>query len=264
MAGEAPLISFKNVHKRFGRLIVLDGVSLDVEKGKCLVIIGASGTGKSVLLKHIVGLLKPDEGEVWFDNQRVDTIDNLSLMGIRQRIGFLFQMGALFDSLNVEENVAFPLVEHTQKSDAEIKELTNQKLSMVGLQNIGSKMPAELSGGQKKRVALARAIALKPEAILYDEPTTGLDPIRSDVINELIIKLQRDMRVTSVVVTHDMHSAFKVADRIVMLHEGKIAYDGTPHAILESEDPIVRRFVMGEASEQDLASLQATPGRKWV
>ena len=264
MAGEAPLISFKNVHKRFGRLIVLDGVSLDIEKGKCLVIIGASGTGKSVLLKHIVGLLKPDEGEVWFDNQRVDTIDNLALMGIRQRIGFLFQMGALFDSLNVEENVAFPLVEHTQKSDAEIKELTNQKLAMVGLQNIGSKMPAELSGGQKKRVALARAIALKPEAILYDEPTTGLDPIRSDVINELIIKLQRDMRVTSVVVTHDMHSAFKVADRIVMLHEGKIAYDGTPHAILESEDPIVRRFVMGEASEQDLASLQATPGRKWV
>ena len=264
MAGEAPLISFKNVHKRFGRLIVLDGVSLDIEKGKCLVIIGASGTGKSVLLKHIVGLLKPDEGEVWFDNQRVDTIDNLALMGIRQRIGFLFQMGALFDSLNVEENVAFPLVEHTQKSDAEIKELTNQKLAMVGLQNIGSKMPAELSGGQKKRVALARAIALKPEAILYDEPTTGLDPIRSDVINELIIKLQRDMRVTSVVVTHDMHSAFKVADRIVMLHEGKIAYDGTPHAILESEDPIVRRFVMGEASEQDLASLQAAPGRKWV
>ena len=263
MAGEAPLISFKNVHKRFGRLVVLDGVSLDVEKGKCLVIIGASGTGKSVLLKHIVGLLKPDEGEVWFDNQRVDTIDNLALMGIRQRIGFLFQMGALFDSLNVEENVAFPLVEHTQKSDAEIKELTNQKLSMVGLQNIGSKMPAELSGGQKKRVALARAIALRPEAILYDEPTTGLDPIRSDVINELIIKLQRDMRVTSVVVTHDMHSAFKVADRIVMLHEGKIAYDGTPHAILESEDPIVRRFVMGEASEQDLANLHAAPGRKW-
>lgn len=263
MAGEAPLISFKNVHKRFGRLVVLDGVTLDVERGKCLVVIGASGTGKSVLLKHIVGLLRPDEGEVWFDGQRVDTLASKSLMDLRQRIGFLFQMGALFDSLNVEENVAFPLVEHTQKSDAEIKELTLQKLNMVGLQNIGSKMPAELSGGQKKRVALARAIALKPEAILYDEPTTGLDPIRSDVINELIIKLQRDLRVTSVVVTHDMHSAFKVADRIVMLHEGKIAYDGSPHAILESENPVVRRFVLGEASEQDLANLHGAPSRKW-
>jgi len=256
---DTPIIQFKDVHKSFGRLIVLNGVTLNVERGKCLVIIGASGTGKSVLLKHIVGLLKPDAGEIWFDNQRVDTLDVRRLMDLRRRIGFLFQMGALFDSLTVLDNVAFPLVEHTRKSEEEIRQIAEAKLRMVGLANIGAKMPAELSGGQKKRVALARAIALNPEVILYDEPTTGLDPVRSDVINELIIKLQRELRVTSIVVTHDMHSAFKVADRIVMLHEGKIAYDGSPHAILESNNPVVRRFVMGEASEQELASLNGRP-----
>ncbi len=259
MSEDTPIIQFKDVHKSFGRLIVLNGVTLNVERGKCLVIIGASGTGKSVLLKHIVGLLKPDAGEIWFDNQRVDTLDVRRLMDLRRRIGFLFQMGALFDSLTVLDNVAFPLVEHTRKSEEEIRQIAEAKLRMVGLANIGAKMPAELSGGQKKRVALARAIALNPEVILYDEPTTGLDPVRSDVINELIIKLQRELRVTSIVVTHDMHSAFKVADRIVMLHEGKIAYDGSPHAILESNNPVVRRFVMGEASEQELASLNGRP-----
>jgi phospholipid/cholesterol/gamma-HCH transport system ATP-binding protein len=252
---DTPIIEFRDVHKRFGRLIVLNGVTLRVERGKSLVIIGASGTGKSVLLKHVVGLLRPDEGEVWFDGQRIDVLPERDLMSVRRRIGFLFQMSALFDSLTVEENIAFPLVEHTSKPAEEIRQLVEQKLTMVGLPGIGGKMPAELSGGQKKRVALARAIALNPEVILYDEPTTGLDPVRSDVINELIIKLQRELRVTSIVVTHDMHSAFKVADRIVMLHEGQIVYDGTPHQILEEENPVVRRFVMGEASEQELASL---------
>jgi phospholipid/cholesterol/gamma-HCH transport system ATP-binding protein len=250
------LIELRNLHKRFGRLVVLNGVDLNIEAGKCLVIIGASGTGKSVLLKHIVGLLRPDFGEVWFDGQRIDNLDERSLMRIRQRIGFLLQMGALFDSFTVHHNIAFPLMEHTHKSEAEINQIVQHKLAMVGLPGIGAKMPAELSGGQKKRVALARAIALNPEVILYDEPTTGLDPVRSDVINELIIKLQRELRVTSIVVTHDMHSAFKVADRMVMLHDGKIVYDGTPHAILEEEDPVVRRFVMGEASEADMASLR--------
>jgi phospholipid/cholesterol/gamma-HCH transport system ATP-binding protein len=175
---------------------------------------------------------------------------------IRQRFGFLFQMGALFDSLNVQDNVAFPLVEHTQKSPDEIKEAAREKLRMVGLPDVGKKMPGELSGGQRKRVALARAIAMDPEVILYDEPTTGLDPIRSDVINELIIKLQRELKVTSIVVTHDMASAFKVGDRIVMLYEGKLIADGSPDEIKASEDERVKRFVAGEASEQELKALK--------
>ena len=264
MADPTPIIQFKKVHKRFGMLNVLNGLTLDIIRGKCLVVIGASGTGKSVLLKHIVGLLRPDSGEVWFDDQRIDHLSERDIMAIRQRTGFLFQMGALFDSLTVQENIAFPLVEHSNKSTADIKQIVDQKLSMVGLPGIGGKLPGELSGGQKKRVALARAIAMSPEVILYDEPTTGLDPVRSDVINELIIKLQRELRVTSIVVTHDMHSAFKVADRIVMLHEGAIVYDGTPHAILEEENPVVRRFVLGEASEQELASLNGKTGESWL
>jgi len=251
-----PLIQLKNVSKRFGRLVVLDRLNLSIEAGESIVVIGASGTGKSVLLKHIVGLLRPDKGEVWFDGIRVDELTERKLMPLRQRFGFLFQMGALFDSLNVGENVAFPLVEHTKKSKAEIAEIVERNLGFVGLPGSQRKMPGELSGGQRKRVALARAIALQPDVILYDEPTTGLDPIRSDVINQLILKLKRELNVTSIVVTHDMASAFKVGDRIVMLHEGKIVIDGPPSAIQESENPIVRRFVAGEASEQELATLR--------
>jgi phospholipid/cholesterol/gamma-HCH transport system ATP-binding protein len=250
------LIELKNVSKRFGRLVVLDRLNLAIEAGESIVVIGASGTGKSVLLKHIVGLLRPDKGEVWFDGIRVDELTERKLMPLRQRFGFLFQMGALFDSLNVGENVAFPLVEHTKKSKAEIAEIVERNLGFVGLPGSQRKMPGELSGGQRKRVALARAIALQPDVILYDEPTTGLDPIRSDVINQLILKLKRELNVTSIVVTHDMASAFKVGDRIVMLHEGKIVIDGPPSAIQESENPIVRRFVAGEASEQELATLR--------
>src|SRR5215204_4534669 len=237
------LIELRDLHKRFGRLVVLNGVSLNIEEGQSLVVIGASGTGKSVMLKHIVGLLKPDRGEVWVDGQRIDDYSEREMDAIRQQFGFLFQMGALFDSLNVEENVAFPLVEHTRKGAVEIATLVSQKLAMVGLDGTQKKMPGELSGGQRKRVALARAVALGPRVILYDEPTTGLDPIRSDVINELIIKLKRELNVTSIVVTHDMQSAFKVADRIVMLHEGKLIIDGPPSMIQKSEVPVVRRFV---------------------
>lgn len=250
------LIELRNVSKRFGRLVVLDHVHLSIREGQCLVVIGASGTGKSVLLKHMVGLLRPDEGEVWFEGKRIDQMPERHLMSIRTRFGFLFQMGALFDSLNVGDNVAFPLVQHTHKSREEIAHIAAQKLRMVGLPHIQRKMPGELSGGQKKRVALARAIALDPEVILYDEPTTGLDPIRSDVINRLILKLQRELKVTSIVVTHDMQSAFKIADRIVMLYEGHIIIDGPPREIQDSENPIVRRFVAGEASEEELASLE--------
>src|SRR3954451_1563193 len=239
------LIELRDLHKRFGRLVVLDGVSLGIEEGESLVIIGASGTGKSVTLKHIVGLLKPDAGEVWFDGKRVDTMHDRELVEVRKQFGFLFQMGALFDSFTVEDNIAFPLVEHTDKPKDEVSRIVDEKLRMVGLPEVRKKMPAELSGGQRKRVALARAIALDPRVIQYDEPTTGLDPIRSDVINELILKLQRELKVTSVVVTHDMQSAFKVADRMVMLNEGKLIFDGTPEQIRESEDSVVKRFVLG-------------------
>jgi phospholipid/cholesterol/gamma-HCH transport system ATP-binding protein len=250
------LIELRNVHKRFGRLVVLNGVTLNIEEGQSLVVIGASGSGKSVMLKHVVGLLKPDRGEVWFDGQRIDEYSEREMDAIRQQFGFLFQMGALFDSLNVQENVAFPLVEHTHKAPEEIATIVRQKLAMVGLDGTQKKMAAELSGGQRKRVALARAIALGPRVILYDEPTTGLDPIRSDVINELILKLKRELNVTSVIVTHDMQSAFKVGDRIVMLHEGKLIFDGSPQEIQQSDVPVVRRFVLGEAGDQELAGLR--------
>ena len=177
---------------------------------------------------------------------------------MRERFGFLFQQAALFDSDTVAQNVGFPLVEHTAKKPEEIREIVKQKLRMVGLPDVAKKMPAELSGGQRKRVALARAIALDPEVILYDEPTTGLDPIRADVINELIVKLQRELHVTSVVVTHDMNSAFKVADRVVMLLEGKLIFDGTPDEIRRTDNEPVKRFVLGEASEQELQPLEST------
>jgi phospholipid/cholesterol/gamma-HCH transport system ATP-binding protein len=249
------LIELRKISKRFGPNVVLKDVSLNIEAGHAIVVIGASGTGKSVLIKHIVGLLKPDFGEVWFDGKRIDNLPERKLADVRLRFGFLFQMGALFDSMTVNDNVGFPLVEHTQKPREEIAKIVEQKLKMVGLTDSGKKFPGELSGGQKKRVALARAIALDPDVILYDEPTTGLDPIRSDVINALIVKLQKELKVTSIIVTHDMNSAFKVGDRIVMLNEGHIIFDGTPEEIQKSEEPIVKRFVLGEASEQELASL---------
>jgi phospholipid/cholesterol/gamma-HCH transport system ATP-binding protein len=257
----AEIIRLRNLHKRFGRLVVLNGVDLDIHQGHSLVIIGASGSGKSVLLKHIVGLLRPDKGEVWFKEERIDELPERQIMPIRRHFGFLFQMGALFDSANVYENIAFPLVEHTQKSPEEIRKIVAEKLALVGLPDVGKKMPGELSGGQRKRVALARAIALDPEVILYDEPTTGLDPIRADVINELILKLQQQLKVTSIVVTHDMASAFKVGDRIVMLHEGKLIFDGTPEEIQSTSNDIVKRFVLGEASEKELAAVRA-PARR--
>lgn len=209
------------------------------------------------MLKHIVGLLKPDYGEVWFSGQRIDNLPERQLMKVRERFGFLFQQGALFDSDTVAQNVGFPLVEHTTKKPEEIGEIVKHKLRMVGLPDVANKMPAELSGGQRKRVALARAIALDPEVILYDEPTTGLDPIRADVINELIVKLQRELHVTSVVVTHDMNSAFKVADRLVMLFDGKLIFDGTADEIRRTDNDAVKRFVLGEASEQELQTLES-------
>jgi phospholipid/cholesterol/gamma-HCH transport system ATP-binding protein len=251
------LIELRGVSKRFGNLTVLDHVDLKLYRGQTTVVIGESGTGKSVLLKHIVALLRPDEGEVYFHGQRIDEFNEAQLVDIRRRFGFLFQMGALFDSMTVKENVAFPLVQHGNGTLRQLDETVSQKLRMVGLDGLQSRRPGELSGGQRKRVALARAISLSPEVVLYDEPTTGLDPVRSDVINELILKLKHELEVTSVVVTHDMTSAFKVGDRIVMLHQGKIIADNTAEWYRTCNDPRVRRFVDGRADEKDLAALDS-------
>ncbi|GMV98660.1 MAG: ABC transporter ATP-binding protein [Phycisphaerae bacterium] len=242
-----PIVELRNVHKRFGPLVVLRGVNLALERGKTTVVIGESGTGKSVLLKHMVGLIHPDAGEVYFEGRRLNDLKPAEWIEVRKQFGFLFQMGALFDSLTAGQNVGFPLREHTNESDERIARLVEEKLALVGLQGVAHKRPAELSGGQRKRVALARAIAMNPKVILYDEPTTGLDPIRSDAINDLIIKLKNELNVTSVVVTHDMTSAFKVADRILMLHQGQFIADGSPEEFRNSTDPRVRRFVTGDA-----------------
>lgn len=255
--GGQSVVRLVNLHKRFGNLIVLDGINLDLLEGQTTVIIGESGSGKSVLLNHIVRLIKPDAGEVYFRGRRIDTLAERELAKIRPRFGYLFQLSALFDSMSVGQNIAFPLGEHTKKSREEMEKIVKQKLAMVGLDGIQSKWPAELSGGQKKRVALARAIALDPEMILYDEPTTGLDPPRSDEINELIIKLKRELAVTSVVVTHDMASARKIADRIVMLFRGKLIFDGTPESIENVQDPRVCNFVRGICSPDVLRTFQA-------
>lgn len=251
------LIELRNVCKRFGALTVLDNLSLKLNRGETTVVIGESGTGKSVLLKHIVGLLHPDSGEVWFDGNRIDTANESQLVPMRKRMGFLFQMAALFDSLTVGENVGFPLTEHSKLSQDEIEKVTAEKLRMVGLDGLQDRRPGQISGGQKKRVALARAIALEPEVVFYDEPTTGLDPIRADVINELILKLKRELHVTSLVVTHDMTSAFKVGDRIVMLDHGKIIADNVPGWFKNCDEPRVRRFVDGRANKEDLEALNA-------
>lgn len=255
-ATDEPIIRLVDVSKSFGSLHVLRGMNLDFYRGRTTVVLGPSGTGKSVLLKHICALLKPDAGEVWFDGNRIDTIKEHDLVEVRKKIGFLFQMGALFDSMTVADNVCFPLVEHTDYDAAKRKDLCAEALAMVGLSGIEEKMPADLSGGQRKRVALARAVVLRPQVVLYDEPTTGLDPIRADVINELILALSKHLNITSIVVTHDMVSANKVADRMVMLYDGNVVADGDPEAIRESDDDLVQRFINGRADAEDLESIR--------
>lgn len=240
-------IACKNVHKRFFMKPVLRGVDLIVNPGETLVIIGQSGCGKSVLLKHLVGLFHPDEGQIYVDGEDITRFNRKNLFRMRMRFGMVFQGAALFDSLSVGENVGLALREHTQKTDEEIDEICSKKLKMVGLGDVGDKRPAELSGGMKKRVGFARAIAMEPECVLYDEPTTGLDPIMADVINNLIIKLREELNITSIVVTHDLASAYKVGDRIAMLHEGKIIFTGTPDEVRGTDDRIVRQFIEGSA-----------------
>lgn len=251
------VIALKNIVKKFGDNVVLDNVSLTIEKGKTTVIIGPSGCGKTVLIKHLILLLRPTSGEVYFKGSRIDNLRERQLNKIRTHYGFLFQGGALFDSLSVFENIIFPLRQHGQITDwKQVEELVKSKLAMVGLDGFQNYYPANLSGGQRKRVALARAITLNPEVILYDEPTTGLDPIRSDVINELILKLQRELKVTAVVVTHDMTSVYKVADRIIMLHNGKIIADGDADYIRNHPHPTVQHFIKGQVDDDDLAVLR--------
>jgi phospholipid/cholesterol/gamma-HCH transport system ATP-binding protein len=250
-----PVIELIGIHKSFGSLEVLCGVDLLLAKGETTVIIGESGVGKSVVLKHIVGLLRPDRGEVRYHGRSLGGMGSSQLTELRTNFGFLFQLGALFDSLTVGENVGFPIAEHRRLKRREVERIVAEKLGMVGLDGIQDQKPADLSGGQRKRVALARAIALDPEVVLYDEPTTGLDPPRADVINELIIKLKGETGTTGIVVTHDMASANKVADRIIMLYEGKFIFDGAPADIAGTDDPRVRRFVEGRASEEELRSL---------
>jgi len=251
------IIVVKNLTKQFGRHVVLDNVSLKIEKGKTTVVIGPSGCGKTVLLKHFIVLVRPTSGEVYFKGQRIDDLSERQLNKIRTRYGFLFQGGALFDSLTVAENIIFPIRQHFEVTNwREVEDMVKAKLAMVGLDGYQNYYPANLSGGQRKRVALARAIALSPEVILYDEPTTGLDPIRADIINELILKLQRELGETTVVVTHDMTSAYKIADRIVMLHNGRIIADGDADHIRNHPHPKVQQFINGQVSEDDMAVLR--------
>ena len=241
------MIEIIDVHKSFGSLDVLRGVNLTIEKGESMTVIGGSGSGKSVLIKHVIGLLHPDKGRVIVDGQVMNDLDEFGLNELRKKFGMLFQMAALFDSLTVWENVGFSLKQHTKLSDKEIREIATQKLALVGLKDVEDKMPSELSGGMKKRVGLARAIAMDPAIILFDEPTTGLDPIAADAINDLIVDLRKKLGVTSVSITHDMHSAYKISDRIAMLYKGEILETGTPDQIRNSENPIVHQFITGSA-----------------
>ena len=256
MNDSEPIIRLRNVHKSFGGLKILAGVDLDIEPGGTTVVIGPSGCGKTVLLKHIIGLIRPDRGEVFYRDLKVSAMSERKLVPVRREMGFLFQGGALFDSMTAEENVCFPMVEHDVGTVEHRRQRAHEVLSLVGLEDYAGRYPEELSGGQKKRVALARAIVLDPEVILYDEPTTGLDPIRADLINELILKLQSVLGTTAVVVTHDMASARKVADRIVMLHEGRFILNTTPDKLADVRDETAVRFVEGRASPEELAELQ--------
>jgi phospholipid/cholesterol/gamma-HCH transport system ATP-binding protein len=241
------VISIRKVSKSFGALHVLERIDLEIPGGQNLVILGRSGSGKSVLLKLIIGLLKPDGGSILVDNQEVNRLAYGELAQLRRRFGMLFQGAALFDSMTVGENVGLALREHTSKKEEEIRRIVAEKLQVVGLEGIEEKKPADLSGGMRKRVGLARAIAMDPSYILYDEPTTGLDPITAQQINILVRDLQKKLPITSIVVTHDMKSAYFVGDRLCLLHQGLIMFDGTPEEMRTSDDPLVRQFEAGEA-----------------
>jgi len=243
------MIEARNLKKHFGTNLVLDGVSFDIEKGESVAIIGRSGSGKSVLLKHLIGLLKPDAGQVLIDGEDITVMNERDLIRVRHRFGMVFQGAALFDSMNVAENVGFAFRRERKLTEKEIARKVTESLEMVDLPGIEQKSPAELSGGMRKRVGLARAIVYEPEIVLYDEPTTGLDPIVSDSIDHLMLRVRDRLRVTTVVVTHDMRTARRVGHRIMMLHDKCIYATGTPDEIFHSADPVVKQFIEGVADE---------------
>jgi phospholipid/cholesterol/gamma-HCH transport system ATP-binding protein len=240
-------IELRNLHKSFDGKQVLRDMSIDIDRGETVVIVGGSGTGKSVTIKHIIGLLKPDRGQVIVDDVEVTALGELELNQFRRRFGMAFQEGALFDSMNVYENIAFPLRLHTRMKEDEIRARVEECLEDVHLHGVEKKRPSELSGGMRRRVGFARAISLKPEILLFDEPTTGLDPVISDIIAELICEMDLKLGTTTVTITHDMKVAFKVADRVAMLYDGHIIEQGTPEQFQETTNPIVRQFIEGRA-----------------
>jgi len=243
------VIEIRGLRKKLSRHWVLDGLDLDVRKGETLVVLGPSGTGKSVLLKHVIGLMQPDAGSIRIDGEEIVGLGEKALNAVRRRFGMLFQGSALFDSMTVGENVGLALFEHARDMDpAEVRRRVEERLEWVGLRNVTAMKPASLSGGMRKRVGLARALALDPEYVLYDEPTTGLDPIMADTINQLIRALQKQLRVTSVVVTHDIRSAYAVADRIVLLYEGRVRYEGTVEETRRTADAMMRQFIEGSSA----------------
>src|ERR687889_1024982 len=256
------MIQLKNVHKAFGPKRVLDGFTLDVPEGETMVIIGYSGTGKSVAIKHIVGLLEPDLGEVWVDGVNVPELSRRDLYALRARIGYVFQFAALFDSYSIGENVAMGLRKQGELSEREIVQRVEEALDLVDLPNVRDRFPAELSGGMRKRVGIARAIALRPKYILYDEPTTGLDPVTSAVIDQLMVRMREKLHVTGIVITHDMRSAFTVGTRIAMLYEGRVRGVWSVDEIQRSDDPVVRQFIEGRASLDDAAAPAAGAARR--
>jgi len=248
---EDGFIQFRGVKKHFGPKRVYENLALDIRRGESLTIIGGSGQGKSVMLKMLIGLLRPDAGSIHFDGEELTVKREREFATVRKRIGMLFQGAALFDSLTVRENVAYGLREHLHMSEQEISTRVSDSLQNVGLTGIEQMWPSDLSGGMKKRVGLARAIAMRPEVLLYDEPTTGLDPINTTRINRLIIKLKETLQMTSIVVTHDMHSAYAISDRIAMVHQGQIIFKGTPQALKKEQDPLIRNFVVGFADDDE-------------
>ncbi len=241
------MIEIRNLYKTFNKVQVLNGLNLQVRAGETKVIIGRSGAGKSVLLKHIIGLLRPDSGSIAIDGAEITQLAGAQLDRVRRNIGLVFQGGALFDSLDVGENVGFVLDEFTGMPEAQKKERVGHALSLVGLSGIEELMPSELSGGMRKRVSLARVLCMEPRIILYDEPTSEVDPITSDAIQQLIIQMRDRLKVTSIVVMHDMNAAYKIADTIAMFYHGQVIADGTPDEIRASRHPVVRQFINGEA-----------------
>jgi len=243
----AAKIRVANLYKSFGESQVLRGVDLEVHEGKSMVVIGGSGSGKTVLIKCIIGLMQPDEGKIYVDDLEISNLNEKGMNEVRKKFGMLFQWGALFDSMTVWENVGFGLRHQTRLKEEDIRRIASEKLALVGLRNVEDLMPSELSGGMRKRVSLARAIAIEPEILLYDEPTTGIDPIMADAINDLIVEMREKLNVTSIAITHDMKSAYKIGDRIAMLYQGKIIEVGTPEEIRNSSNSIVQQFIEGRS-----------------